>query len=311
MGTETTDTMTSVRPPGLDPRLRVCRCAPTVDAFIVVTARYVVLVDTLINPATASEMLAMAREHLAGGRRLLAVNTHADWDHCWGNQLFAGPDAVEAAPIIASRLGARRLASAEAAATLKEKRAAEPERFGGVRLTPPTLLFDERLVIDGGDLTLELFATPGHEPDHVAVHIPAIRTLLAGDAAESPFPFVRSAADLPAARESLARMAALNPETALYCHAPETSGPALLRWNIDYFNRLEDRCWEALANGAPPSPAADADLEAMVGFPFREAVPPGLDPEELAGFYRPGHLAHIRAMLELLGSGGAAGGTGA
>src|SRR5690242_14958747 len=71
---------------GWEPRILVCRCGPLVDAFIVVTARYVVLVDTLINPRTARMQLALAREHLRAGRALLVVNTHADWDHCWGNQ---------------------------------------------------------------------------------------------------------------------------------------------------------------------------------------------------------------------------------
>src|SRR4051794_6452135 len=100
---------------GWDPRILVCRCAPTVDAFIVVTARYVVLIDTLINPATARAMLTFARQHLTGGRSLLVVNTHADWDHCWGNQLFSSPAAEAPAPIIASRRCAEQFRSPEAA----------------------------------------------------------------------------------------------------------------------------------------------------------------------------------------------------
>src|SRR5262249_43009284 len=83
-----------------------------------------------------------------------------------------------------------------------------------------------------------------------------IRTLLPGDAAELPFPFVESAATMPALRDSLARMAALDPVAALYCHAPITSGPALLRANIAYFDTVERRCRAALARGAPARPAA-------------------------------------------------------
>ena len=44
----------------------------------------------------------------------------------------------------------------------------------GVRLTPPTITFEDRLWIDGGDLALELFSTPGHQPDHISVWIPQI-----------------------------------------------------------------------------------------------------------------------------------------
>jgi glyoxylase-like metal-dependent hydrolase (beta-lactamase superfamily II) len=285
---------------GWDARLHIVRCGELVDVFVVVTQRYVVLVDTLLNPRTAAELLDIARAELAGERQLLVVNTHSHWDHCWGNQLFAGPGARHPAPILATRRCAELLGSPEAQARLAEQRASAPERFGDVRLLAPTVLFDDRLTIDGGDLTLELFATPGHASDHIAIYIPQIRTLLPGDAAELPFPFPESAAGLPVLRDSLARMAALEPAAALYCHAPVTSGPALLRQNIGYFDTLEQRCREARRRGAPAHPDIDADVEALIGFPFEAAVPAGADAEQLAGFYRAGHQASIRMMLEYL-----------
>ena len=300
------DTVTLVPNQGWDARILVCRCGTLVDTFIVVSERYVVLIDTLINRRTAEALLEIAREHLAG-RQLLAVNTHADWDHAWGNHVFAGPSALLPAPIIASRRCAERLRSEAARQKLAKLRASEPGRFDDVALTPPSVLFEQRLVIDGGDLTLELFATPGHKPDHIAVFIPEIRTLLPGDAAELPFPFVESAATCPRMRDSLARMAALDAETALYCHAPVDSGPALLRQNMAYFDTIEQRCRAALARGVPGTPAAAADVEALVGFPFAEALPADADAAALEGFYRPGHQAAIRAMLEhLTGDGGQA-----
>src|SRR5262249_51632848 len=186
----------------------------------------------------------------------------------------------------------------------KRRAASWPGRFDDVVLTPPTVLFDGRLAIDGGDLTLELFATPGHQPDHISVFIPEIRTLLPGDAAELPFPFVESAAALPAMRESLACMAALDPAAALYCHAPVDSGPGLLRQNMAYFDTIEQRCRAALARGVPGKPEAAADVEALAGFPFTEALPAGADEQALEGFYRPGHEAAIRAMLEHLSGDG-------
>src|SRR6266540_344464 len=294
-----TDTVSLIPNQGWDPRILVCRCGTLVDTFIVVSERYVVLIDTLINRRTAEALLEIAREHLAG-RQLLAVNTHADWDHAWGNHVFAGPSAVLPAPIIASRRCAERLRSEAAQQKLAELRASAPGRFDDVALTPPSVLFEQRLAINGGDLTLELFATPGHKPDHIAIFIPEIRTLLPGDAAELPFPFVESAAALPALRASLARMATLDPAIALYCHAPVTSGPAVLQHNMAYFDTIERHCRDALAHGAPPRPGADADVEALVGFPYAEAVPADMDAAALAGFYRPGHQVAIRAMLEHL-----------
>ena len=64
--------------------------------------------------------------------------------------------------------------------------------FAGARLQPATILIENETVLDGGDLHLVLLPTPGHEPDHLAVFIPELRTLFTGDKAEWPLPFVSS-----------------------------------------------------------------------------------------------------------------------
>lgn len=297
------DAVTRVANEGWDERVIVCRCGTTVDAFIVVTARYVVLIDTLLSPATAASMLAIAAPYVRPHGTLLAVNTHADWDHCWGNQLFSGEHATHPAPILATQRCAARLAAPQARETLARQHAADPARFVGVHITPPTVLFDERLVIDGGDLTLELFATPGHTADHVSVYLPEARLLLAGDAAEAPFPFASTASALPALRASLGIMAALRPAHVLYCHAPVTAGPELLRRNIEYFDRLEAACREALGRGADENPPPGADVEGLVGFRYLEAVSgiPG-NPAASGWDYQEGHRKAIRLMLSWLGA---------
>ena len=285
-----------------DPRILVCRYelaydgyALPVHVFIVVSQRYVILVDTLINQETARALLDIARPYLAG-RQLLIVNTHADYDHAWGNQLFAAPNSRTPAPIIGTRDCAQRMRSRDEQEQLERLRCHQPDTYADVRLCPPTILFDDALTIDGGDLTLSLFATPGHSPDHCSLYIPEIHTLLAGDAAELPFPFVGDGG-LVDLRASLARLAALDARTALYCHAPPSAGPPLVENNIAYFATLESRCRTALDQGAPAHPAPNADLEQMVRFPFAEAVPSGAKAWAEPRFYRPGHHAAIRAML--------------
>lgn len=285
---------------GWDQRIQIVRYGSLVDVCIVVTERAVILLDTLDSPEAALALLDLARPHLAG-RQLLAVNTHSHYDHAWGNQIFVGPDAALAAPVIATRRCAEMLRGPEAAAELARMAAAEPEDFGAVRLTAPTISFAGELTIDGGDLTLHLLATPGHAPDHVAVWIPEIALLWAGDAAEAPFPLVDTAATLPVLRDSLRRMAALEPRSAFYCHAPLDAGPELLRRNLAYFDLLEARCRAALAVGAPDAPTTDADLETLVGFSFAEACSGvvATQPE----FYQPQHHNAIRVMLEWLSTG--------
>jgi glyoxylase-like metal-dependent hydrolase (beta-lactamase superfamily II) len=253
---------------GWDPRILVFANPPLVQVFAAITTRYVVLLDTLINPATARAVLDHLAPHLTG-RTLLVVNTHADYDHAWGNQLFAGNNAIAPAPVVAHRRCAAEFAHAPG--LLAEFAAAEPDIFGEVRLTPPTLLFDGTLTLDGGDLTLELIPTPGHTPDHISVWIPQIATLLAGDAAELPFPFAAQPAELPTLRASLARLAGLPAATALYCHAPVSSGPKVIRDNLAYFDQLEEACRAALGRGVDVTAAADAELPGLIGYAYADA----------------------------------------
>lgn len=307
MATGVRDQVSLIDTMGWDERIMVCRCGTTVDAFIVVTARYVILVDTMTGPETAAAMLELAAPHLHSERRLLVINTHADWDHCWGNQLFSGVAVRHAAPIVATRRCAARLHAPETAQTLARMRTEDPARFTAVRLTSPTVLFDDRLTIDGGDLTLELFATPGHTEDHLSIFIPEARLLLAGDAAEAPFPFVSTSPALPALRASLRAQAALHPAHALYCHAPVTAGPALLARNIAYFDRLEAACRAALARGVVARQPPGADFEELVGFTYAEAISATIGAATNGVWdYREGHQKALRLMLAWLDSPSAA-----
>jgi glyoxylase-like metal-dependent hydrolase (beta-lactamase superfamily II) len=287
---------------GWDERILVCRNGGLVQTFIVVTQRYIVLVDTVINPVTAQKMIEYARPYLNASRTLLVINTHADYDHAWGNQLFVGADARYPAPIIGSQRCAERLIEGEEAPFLQQMQAAEPDIFGNVRLTPPTVRFDGQLTIDGGDLTLRLFATPGHTEDHISIDIPEITTLLAGDAAELPYPAARTTDGLPWMRASLAKLAALDTKTVLYCHAPVEAGPQLLHDNIAYFDALEAACRTVLARGvAIDLPEGDADVIALTGCRYDDVTPHTDLWRSVPELYRTEHhAAQLRTMLAWL-----------
>jgi glyoxylase-like metal-dependent hydrolase (beta-lactamase superfamily II) len=288
---------------GWDPRVRVFRHGTLVDTCVVVTERYLVLVDTGARP----ESMATVMDRLADvvvGRQLLVLNTHADWDHYWGNGLFSGPQVQYPAPILGHHIAVQRADSEEARATLAEMKTQHPGELANVRLLPPTIAFTPPLTIDGGDLTVEVIATPGHQPDHVAIWIPAIRLLWAADAAEAPWPFANEPfATLPILRASLARMAALEPEWALYCHAPDIASPVIITQNQVYFDTLEAYCRAALASGlvGAADVAASADpvgLPDRIDFPAAAALAPGTDPAVLdSGTYPRAHARNTQVML--------------
>ncbi len=285
---------------GWDERIWAFQYKRIVTNYAVISSRYIVLIDTLVNQTTAGVMLSAVRDALRNGRQLLVINTHADWDHCWGNAAFAGPDAQRPTPIIGHRLCRERMLSAEAQIELGQMQADYPQTFDEVRIEPPTLTFDGQFMIDGDDLSFELIPTPGHTPDHISVFVPQIRTLFAGDAAEAPLPLVSNALSLPDLRASLERLLALDPETVFYCHAPDMHSPDLLHANIAYLDELDRRAAAALASNQVPEQIETADVEALIGYPFEE-VPDtdALEPKEYA-FYRDGHQAAIRATLDHL-----------
>ncbi len=286
---------------GWDERILVCRNGKLVDTFIVITERFVLLVDTVINPQTAAQMLDWARPYLVNGRQLLVINTHADYDHCWGNQLFAGETAVQPAPIIGSHLSPAKFQQPEAETYLAKMKELEPDIFGEVVFTPPTLHIDGKFVIAGGDLTLELLPTPGHTDDHYSLYLPEIKTTLAADAAELPYPVARTPDGLPQMRESLAKLAALPAETVLYCHAPVTAGRQLLLDNIAYFDAIETSCRRALSPALAAHQGDDAVLIAMVDCAYETAVPATPEWHAVHDYYKTtGHASQIRAMLQWL-----------
>ncbi len=286
---------------GWDARILVCQNGRLVQTFIIITERFVLLVDTVINPQTARQMLAWAEPYLAEGRQLLVINTHADYDHCWGNQLFAGETAVHPAPIIGSHLSPPKFQRDEANVYLAKMQELEPEIFSDVVFTPPTLLIHDKCVIDGGDLTVELLPTPGHTDDHYSLYLPEIQTVLAADAAELPYPVARVPEGLPQMRASLAKLAALPAEMVLYCHAPVTAGRQLLLDNIAYFDTIEAQCRAAIARGLSPDLSEDVDVLALVDCAYETAVPDTEQWHSVHNYYKTaGHADQIRAMLHWL-----------
>jgi glyoxylase-like metal-dependent hydrolase (beta-lactamase superfamily II) len=280
---------------GWDARVRAFFSRDEVETFVLKTQRYLIVVDTGTTPAVSAAIMEMVKGDLAG-RRLLVVNTHADYDHAWGNATFAD-DGPFPAPIIASRLARERLLGQESRDRLERMRK-QDETLNEVTLIPPTLTFDGDFQIDGGDLTVQLLATPGHTLDHVSVWIPELRLVLAGDAAEFPFPWIDTPADMPLLRDSLRRLVSLEPFMVLPCHG-ETTTPDLLTKNLAYFDELERRIIEAPELPDLPDDWANSDeLPDLIGFPYEDALAlVGAAPDTVSDTYRRFHLMATRSMV--------------
>ncbi len=284
-----------------DPRVHVFRriFAPgtaeqmEVDAFTVITTRYVVVLDTLLCPEDMETGMHEIRDELVS-RELLVVNSHADWDHCWGNRYFTGENA---ASIIAHDYCFTRLKSEEAKTELQEFQQRYPD-FRNVALVPPTLTFPDKLTIRGGDLTLELFSAPGHHADHIAVWIPEIRLLLAFDAAEKPLPLLESAESVQSMYDTLEHFLVLQPQHVLYAHG-KTTDIGVVTQNLQYLQEIEQRGHTLLATHHP----SDTELEhasALIHYSFDDVGVSSDVSEADRVFYTWAHERNVRYMLQWL-----------
>ena len=149
------------------------------------------LVDTLFDLRLTREMLeAMRRAVPAAARIDVLVNTHANGDHCYGNQLLEGARIV-ASKACAEEMG--RVPPAALAALLRNadslgaageffRRAFGAFDFEGIQLVPPTETFSGELRLRVGDRPVRLLEVgPAHTRGDVLVHLPDDALVWSGD----------------------------------------------------------------------------------------------------------------------------------
>lgn len=266
-----------------------------VDAYVVLSDSHAVFLDTLTSPADMARVMALLEPQL-GQRQLLCVNSHADWDHCWGNAFFTPayhPAFTRAVPILAHEACRQRLLSPEAQSQLDGYKKSSLA-FQDVTLLPPTLTLREQLTIAAGNLTIELLHAPGHCQDQIVAWLPEIRLLLAFDAVEKPLPGIDGASCVPLMFSTLRRLAALDTHHVLCSHGNSNS-PALVHENLAYLNEIERRARLLLQERT----LADTELEqaaALIQYPFEEVIA-SLDEEIDRAYYSETHEQNVRAIL--------------
>jgi cyclase len=262
------------------------------NAGLIVDSGSSLLVDTLYDVALTRRMLSeLARSTPLSGRVDTVVNTHANGDHCWGNQ------AVDGARLIASRMAANemKMLSPKLMASLVQGsrvivrggrrvekllgllgrigvpkvgaladaaefvvRAFGPFDFKGVSLRVPTETFEGTLELDVGSKRVNLVEVgPAHTLGDVLVHVPADRVVFTGDILFMGSHPIMWEGPVYNWIRACDRILALDVDVVVPGHGPISTKVGVRRTKA-YWESLVELCKTGLAAGTPPDEIARA-----------------------------------------------------
>jgi len=260
------------------------------NAGLIAAADSSLLVDTLYDLPLTQQMLNEMRRVVAGAANIdTLVNTHANGDHCWGNQLVTGANIVSSraaademrelpprlmralndgsariaklGPLTRRALGVLGRAGVPHVGPLSEAAEFVQECFGafdfrGVRLTLPTTTFEGRLDVSVGGCAVELLQMgPAHTKGDVVVHIPSAKVVFTGDIlfiGSHPIVWEGPIANWIAACD---RILALDPEVVVPGHGPVTNKAGVEQTKA-YWLAVQDAARRGHAAGVPSDEVA-------------------------------------------------------
>jgi cyclase len=266
------------------------------------------LVDTLFDLPLTREMLSAMRaaEPRAAARIDVLVNTHANGDHCFGNELVAGAEIV-ASRATAAEMGetppealagmVKALGGADTALGRFVRDAFGAFQFEGIRLTPPTRTFEGRLELAVGSKRVELLEVgPAHTRGDVIVHLPGERAVFTGDilfVEGTPIVWEGPVSNWIAACD---RILALDAALIVPGHGPITDrrGVLAVKAYLEHVSREARARFDAGMDAW--SAARDIELDAFADWSDAERLAVNVDT-----LYREFGAAQPRNLMELFG----------
>jgi cyclase len=251
-----------------------------VTAGLVVTEEGCILIDTLPFPEETQHIVTTAEAVCPLGVRLL-VYTHYHADHIYGGSKF--PRAT-----IVSHALTRRLIVEKGYDALAEAQSQTPE-LSDIKLVLPSVVFDSgEMNLHLGEKTVQLFHSPGHTPDSIAVFVEEDKVLFAADTL-LPVPTIFDG-DLETLITSLKRLKEWPIDSIVQGH-----GEVILRGEvteridlaITYLRKIQKLVRDAIAKGKPRESLLNSNIEAC-----------GLSRIPLNGLVQQLHVANLLALYD-------------
>jgi len=183
--------------------------------------------DTFLGPDSMKDVAKIIKDNGHNEKPVVVFNSHADWDHMWGNCFF--DDAM-----ILSHRECRNRMAIEWDEELKKN---QEHQRGKVVLARPTHVFDEKHIFE--DDGIEFFHSPGHTVDSSSCYDQKDKVLFVGDNVESDLPYVNTL-DFDIYISTLESYLARDWTYIVPGHDPVQTNDVLVRSNIDYLKCLID-----------------------------------------------------------------------
>lgn len=239
-----------------------------VTVCAIVGADGIAVVDTRCSLAEGRELRDHLRQLSAAPVRWV-VNTHAHFDHVWGNAEFAAPRQLPPAQFWAHAAAATAMAASRDGApddlAFKARLAAESPEWAErmaelVEIVPEHTVRTEH-TLDLGDRGVRLLHPGrGHTDGDLVLHLPETDTLLVGDLVEESGPpaFGPDSFPLDWAPTLDALLAATGPGTVLVPGHGDPVDAAFVRAQRDAIRAVAERCAALRTAGVPVGEALAA-----------------------------------------------------
>jgi len=252
---------------------------------LVVSQGQALLVDTQFDLPLTRGLLATINRELPEIAITTVVTTHANGDHCWGNQLLDDVDVIGSASSahgMAFEMQPEQLASLSGLEAPDTPLGRYMRRhfgafdFAGIRVTPPSRIFRGRLDVSVGGRQVELIEVgPAHTDGDVIVHVPDAGVVYAGDILFVDGHPIMWTGPIDNWIVACDRIIATGARLVVPGHGPVTGVAGVARFR-GYLEWVADRAAKTYASGMPyweaGDPSAVPDSYAAWGNPERLVI---------------------------------------
>ncbi len=200
------------------------------SVFVINSKNYNFICDTFLGSDSMEKVKQYLKESGLSSKPIIVFNSHADYDHYWGNGSFKN------ALIIGHELCRKRIEE-ESEKDLKEF---SEHKRGEVEITPPNIIFKEKIeFVEEG---VEFYHTPGHTPDSSSCFDRIDKTLFVSDNI-GLLPYI-SNLEIATYAATLSKYLTRDARTIVTGHDGISTETSLIKGNLEYLKEFK-----TLSNG--------------------------------------------------------------